>query len=207
MVSKPTFLASIVDWLRKGYPQGVPQQDYIALLALMRHRLTEAELSEIVGRLIEAGDLPVTRDEIAAMVAEVSQQEPTQEDLNRVAARLAAGGWPLAGPVEQVTEQARDERQSLLRAIVGWVRTGYPEGVPEQDYIPLLALLARRLSDEEIQWVADQVVRSGEPPFGNADIGTLITELTNEMPSGTDIRRVADRLEAAGWPVADSSRS
>lgn len=204
-MSKPAFLASILDWLRKGYPQGVPQQDYIALLALMRHRMTEVELSIVVDRLIESGDLPVTRDEIAAMVAEVSQQEPTQEDLNRVAAKLAAGGWPLAGTTEE--RSVRDERQGLLQSILGWLRAGYPDGIPEQDYIPILALLARRLSDDEIKWVADQVVQNGAPPFGNADIGTLITKVTNELPSETDIRRVADRLEAAGWQVANPSRS
>ena len=30
----------------------------------------------------------------------------------------------------------------VLNSIVGWLRTGYPHGVPEQDYVPLLALLA-----------------------------------------------------------------
>ena len=29
----------------------------------------------------------------------------------------------------------------FLAAVVGWLRAGYPEGVPEVDYIPLFALL------------------------------------------------------------------
>ncbi len=38
----------------------------------------------------------------------------------------------------------------LLESIVAWVRKGYPEGVPRQDYIPLLALLKRRMNDDEL---------------------------------------------------------
>ena len=34
---------------------------------------------------------------------------------------------------------------SVLSAIVDFLRVGYPEGVPQQDYIPLLALLRRQL--------------------------------------------------------------
>lgn len=207
-ITKPAFLASIVGWLRKGYPQGVPQQDYIALLALMHHRLTEAELRTIVGRLIEAGDLPVERDEIAAMIEQITKQEPTDDDLSRVAARLAAGGWPLAAPIpdsapESDDEILRGERQGLLQSVLGWLRAGYPDGIPENDYIPIVALLARRLSDDEIKWVSDQVVEYGRPPFGSVDIGVLITKVTNELPREPDLRRVAERLQAAGWPVVE----
>jgi hypothetical protein len=37
----------------------------------------------------------------------------------------------------------------LVARMVAFVRAGYPQGVPETDYIPLLALLRRRLSDDE----------------------------------------------------------
>ena len=33
-----------------------------------------------------------------------------------------------------------------LLQIVEWLRAGYPEGVPEQDYQPLLALLSKQLT-------------------------------------------------------------
>ena len=38
---------------------------------------------------------------------------------------------------------------SAFNRILQWLRAGYPEGVPDADYIPLLAVLARRLSTEE----------------------------------------------------------
>ena len=85
----------------------------------------------------------------------------------------------------------------VLDSIVGWLRAGYPQGVPEQDYIPLLALLARRLTSEEVEAVATQLVRQGEP-IDPTDIGTLITKVTNELPRDEDIARVRKQLETAG---------
>ena len=38
----------------------------------------------------------------------------------------------------------------VLAKIVGFLRAGYPEGVPDGDYIPLVALLRRRLSDDDV---------------------------------------------------------
>ena len=33
-----TRLLGVLDWLREGYPAGVPPKDYIPLLALLRRR-------------------------------------------------------------------------------------------------------------------------------------------------------------------------
>ena len=40
---------------------------------------------------------------------------------------------------------------ALLSRIVAWLRAGYPTGVPEQDYVALLGLLRRRLTDDEVR--------------------------------------------------------
>ena len=85
----------------------------------------------------------------------------------------------------------------VLDSIVGWLRAGYPQGVPERDYIPLLALLARRLTSEEVEAVAAQLVRQGDP-IDPVDIGTLITKVTNELPRNEDIARVRKQLDTAG---------
>ena len=92
---------------------------------------------------------------------------------------------------------------TFLASVVGWLRAGYPEGVPESDYIPLVAVLARRLSPEEVQTVTDELGRSGQLPIDNIDIGTLITKITNELPREADVVRVRARLAHGGWPLAD----
>jgi hypothetical protein len=90
----------------------------------------------------------------------------------------------------------------LVARFVTFIRAGYPHGVPQTDYIPLLALLRRRLSDDEIAAVAaDLAARGGELSFDVVDIGVAITRITEELPSADDLERVQRRLESIGWPV------
>jgi hypothetical protein len=91
----------------------------------------------------------------------------------------------------------------FLGSIVSWLRAGYPEGVPESDYIPLLAVLSRRLSNDEVRAVTHELIESGELPVDNIDIGTVITRVTDELPREADVERVRERLAAHGWPLAE----
>ncbi|MBV8347597.1 MAG: DUF3349 domain-containing protein [Mycolicibacterium sp.] len=91
----------------------------------------------------------------------------------------------------------------VLARVVNFLRAGYPEGVPQTDYIPLLALLRRRLSDEEVVAVASELAAQGLMPIEAVDIGVAITKITHEMPSQPDIDRVKARLEASGWQISD----
>ncbi len=93
----------------------------------------------------------------------------------------------------------------FLNSIVSWLRAGYPEGVPPTDTFPVLALLARRLSNDEVKAVACELVRRGE--FDDVDIGVLITQITDELPSPNDVERVRVRLAAKGWPLDDADEA
>ncbi|MGO9153249.1 DUF3349 domain-containing protein [Mycobacterium sp.] len=89
----------------------------------------------------------------------------------------------------------------FLSSVVSWLRAGYPEGVPPTDTFAVLALLTRRLSNDEVKIVANELTRRGE--FDKVDIGVLISKLTDELPSDEDIERVRTRLAAKGWPLDD----
>jgi len=91
----------------------------------------------------------------------------------------------------------------FLGSVVSWLRAGYPDGVPSGDYIPLIAVLARRLSGEEVRAVAHELIAAGELPVDDIDIGTLITKVTDELPRDEDINRVREKLSAHGWPLAE----
>ena len=91
----------------------------------------------------------------------------------------------------------------FLNTIVSWLRAGYPEGVPQTDYLPLFALLSGQLSTDEVKAVARELLN--RPDLDDADIGAEILRLTNELPSPADIERVRERLAAKGWPL-DNSR-
>ncbi|MGH3523303.1 MAG: DUF3349 domain-containing protein [Mycobacterium sp.] len=90
----------------------------------------------------------------------------------------------------------------FLNSIVAWLRAGYPDGVPQTDYIPLLALLSRRLSNDEVKAVAHELMQRGD--FDHIDIGVVITEFTDQLPSPEDVERVRERLAAKGWPLDDA---
>lgn len=91
----------------------------------------------------------------------------------------------------------------FLTSIVEWLRAGYPDGVPEQDYVPLFALLSRRLSEDEVDQVAGRLVEDGDLPINKTDIAVLITKITNEMPSDRDIDRVRRHLGTGGWETTE----
>jgi hypothetical protein len=98
-----SLLSSILNWLRVGYPDGVPGPDRVPLLALLRATpLTEDQIKEVV-RNIAADDSAaladgeIDEDEIAAFIKDVSHRDAGPENVHRVAAKLAAAGWPLHG--------------------------------------------------------------------------------------------------------------
>jgi hypothetical protein len=90
---------------------------------------------------------------------------------------------------------------ALLGKVIGWLRAGYPEGVPETDYIPLFALLGRHLTDQEVQDVADELARTGDAHCADA-IHAAINAVTHEHPKDIDLARVRAHLAAGGWPLA-----
>jgi hypothetical protein len=90
----------------------------------------------------------------------------------------------------------------FLTSVVAWLRAGYPDGIPPTDYFPVLALLSRRLSNDEVKLVSRELMQRGD--FDHVDIGVLITQLTDELPSPVDVERVRERLAAKGWPLDDA---
>ena len=88
----------MIQWLQVGYPEGVPGPDRVPLLALLQSTpLSDDEITEVVDAIDEDVDGPVDRDVIADFISDMTQYDAGPENIARVAARLAAAGWPLAG--------------------------------------------------------------------------------------------------------------
>ena len=98
-----SMLHSILDWLRAGYPSGVPGPDRVPLLALLRATpLPEDQIKEVIAHLTEPGaaateDGAIDADEIAAFIKDVTQHDAGPHNIAGVAGKLAAAGWPLTG--------------------------------------------------------------------------------------------------------------
>jgi hypothetical protein len=81
------------------------------------------------------------------------------------------------------------------------LRAGYPEGVPDVDYIPLFALLGSQLTDAEVSEIADELANESDPQSAAA-IRKAIGAVTHEKVLDSDIARVRSHLAAGGWPLA-----
>ena len=99
----PHFLRSVIRWLQVGYPQGVPGPDQVPLFALLRSTpLTHDQIKEVIANLTAEGsdataDGKIDGNEIAEKISEMTHHDAGPENVRRVAATLAAAGWPLAG--------------------------------------------------------------------------------------------------------------
>ena len=94
----------------------------------------------------------------------------------------------------------------VLNRIIEWLRAGYPEGVPEHDYIPLFALLGSQLTNDEVTLIGDELAFSANPESADA-IKKAIAAVTNTKPNDSDIARVRAHLAAGGWPLARPERA
>ncbi|OBF81317.1 hypothetical protein A5791_06710 [Mycobacterium sp. 852002-51163_SCH5372311] len=83
-----------------------------------------------------------------------------------------------------------------VRSAVGFLRAGHPTGMP--GYVPLFALLPRRVSEDEITAIVWQLVANGRRRVDTADVGVEITRITQAMPLPDDVERVRRRLAGAG---------
>lgn len=221
----------VVGWLRAGYPDGVPQQDYIALLGILHRQLSDEEIISIAQTLSTASEEDVEQ-RIRLAIKRRTLQPATDEEVARVSARLATAGWPLAvvdldtpdetehsehpeepeapvpsdedDPVVVTVTETRtvvevrssdsEARRNIMKRLITWVRQGYPTGVPAADYVPLIALLSRRLTKDEVIDIVIELRGAGVVPSETGRIGAAIMGTTNEVPSIEEIERVRHHL-------------
>ena len=95
------------------------------------------------------------------------------------------------------------ENRTVLDNVLGWLHDGYPEGVPQKDYFPLLALLKRSLTEEEVVKAAQSILKSTDSDeVTEAEIRTAVQAVIDKEPNPEEIHQVASRLASVGWPLA-----
>lgn len=75
--------------LRRAYPAGVPDDEYLPLLAELTEDMSEENVSIVVAELVEGERVVVANDAAAAQ----SISRPSRGARERVRARLAEAGW------------------------------------------------------------------------------------------------------------------
>ncbi|OBI85060.1 DUF3349 domain-containing protein [Mycobacterium sp. 1245805.9] len=89
--------------------------------------------------------------------------------------------------------------RGTVSSIIAFLRAGYPRGTPPFGYVPLLALLPRRVCDDEVTTIATTLTGRKHRSIDDADVGVEILRVTDELPLPDDIGRVQRRLDGMGW--------
>ena len=98
------------------------------------------------------------------------------------------------------------ENRTVLDNVLGWLHDGYPEGVPQKDYFPLLALLKRSLTEEEVVKAAQSVLKASDSDtVTENEIRDAVHAVIEKEPNPEEIHQVAARLASVGWPLAASA--
>jgi hypothetical protein len=92
--------------------------------------------------------------------------------------------------------------------VLDWLHEGYPHGVPPKDYFPLLALLLRSLTEEEVVTAAATVLKGSDfdTPVTQEQIREAIRQVIAKDPNPEEINQVAGRLASVGWPLENGRR-
>jgi Protein of unknown function (DUF3349) len=99
------------------------------------------------------------------------------------------------------------ENHTVLDNVLAWLHEGYPEGVPPKDYFPLLALLKRSLTEEEVVQAAQSILKSSDSDTVTEDeIRKAVQAVIEKEPNPEEIHQVAARLASVGWPLATTTR-
>ena len=96
-----------------------------------------------------------------------------------------------------------EQHQPPFDNILGWLHKGYPEGVPPKDYFPLLALLKRSLTEDEVVKAAHSILRDIEfdSPVTEDQIHDAVRKVIEKEPNPEELNQVAARLASVGWPL------
>ena len=97
-----------------------------------------------------------------------------------------------------------EQHDGFVDNVVGWLHEGYPHGVPPKDYFPLLALLMRSLTEQEVVKAARTIVRQTDvdTPVTSDQIREAIHQVTEKEPNPEEVHQVAARLASVGWPLS-----
>ena len=99
------------------------------------------------------------------------------------------------------------QNRTPFESVLAWLHEGYPQGVPAKDYFPLLALLKRSLTEDEVVSAAQSILKSNDSDTVTEDeICKAIQEVTEKEPNPAEIHQVASRLASVGWPLAAPAR-
>lgn len=100
--ARPSIAVRVLNWLRQGYPNGIPNHDTFALFYVLERELTEEDLRDLTELIIAEGEsttlrpAPITREQIGRLILKVHAQSPVEEDITRIRQALIDADFPVS---------------------------------------------------------------------------------------------------------------
>lgn len=191
-------LRPLLEVLRRVYPHGLKERDYLPLLDFLQFSMSERSLATLVAAFTGRQAAAVAAD--SARLSDADSAGAGMLATGRVADRLRAHGWgeALKGFAERET-QARisplpgDLPDYVLESLAV-LRRAYPDGIPQTDYLPLLATLTRDCSHRGLSEIVGAYTGRHYMSVYN-DIGGI----RDDPATRRDADRIWQRLLDNGW--------
>ena len=99
-------------------------------------------------------------------------------------------------------------QRNIVNRVVDWLTVGYPQDVPPQDRAAVMAVLSKRLTDEQLHEVIRRLMQirneRGEEYVSDERINEYIRKVVDDVQSPQEIDRVARILGAHGLLISES---
>lgn len=97
--------------------------------------------------------------------------------------------------------------KNIVTRVLDWLLSGYPEDVPQTDRPAVMALLRSELTDEQLEEVVRRLMQArearGASYVSDSQINEYIRRVVDQVPTASDIDRVAKILGASGLKIAE----
>lgn len=127
--------------LRRAYPDGIPDDEYLPLLAALHKEMSFRAIGKLVGAYLGRDYVGIYWDAQGAASVVDPADRLSRHDIDRVWVKLLDNGW-MPG-----YELPRYEQPGFAERAVAALRRAYPDGLSDDEYHLLLAVLDPGICD------------------------------------------------------------
>lgn len=187
MTETPDWQPHALGVLRRTYPEGIPNDQYLPLLAALYISMSPRGLARLVAEFTDREYVVVLNDANGVISAADRSEWPAKDAVLQTWKKLLDNGWIPEDPLP------RYELPWLADEPAAVLRRAYPGGLPAEDYLPLLAALDADLGRNALAIIVTTAFTGHDATrvfFDARQAGTV---------SKTDVERIRQRLLANGW--------
>jgi len=180
--------------LRRTWPDGIPEPEYGLLLAALHKQMSFRAIGALVGEFTGRNPVDVYFDANGAASVIDPGHRLSHRDVDRVWVRLLDNGWM---PEYRLP---RHQEPGFADEAIAALHRAYPDGLSDDEYLPLLAALARDIDDlETISYVVSEAFPARHPSPAWSDAQKLQAGSSGGASSAA-VEQAWQHLLSSGFP-------